>query len=73
MKKSVAAAVFYLDGKILITRRVPGEKLTGMWEFPGDKIEHEETPQEYIIREIREELGEILAISNYTYPGDGSY
>ena len=75
MKRSVAAAVVYLDGKTLITRRAPGEKLAGMWEFPGGKIEHEETPQECIIRELREELGvdsfagEILTTSNYTYPG----
>lgn len=57
MKKKVAAAIVHLDGKILITRRAPGEKLAGMWEFPGGKIEHEETPQECIIRELREELG----------------
>lgn len=75
MKKPVAAAVVYLDGKILITRRAPGEKLAGMWEFPGGKLEHEETPQDCITRELREELGvesvagEILTSTTYTYPG----
>ncbi len=75
MKKPVAAAIVHLDGKVLITRRAPGEKLAGMWEFPGGKLEHEETPQECITRELREELGvesvagETLTSTTYTYPG----
>ncbi|MEX6501702.1 NUDIX domain-containing protein [Pseudomonas zhanjiangensis] len=51
MGRQVAAAVVHLDGKILITRRAPGKKLAGMWEFPGGKLEHEETPQTCITRE----------------------
>ena len=75
MRRQVAAAVVYLSGKILITRRSPGEKLAGMWEFPGGKLEADETPQTCIVRELREELGiesdagEILTTSLYTYPG----
>ncbi|WKC35386.1 (deoxy)nucleoside triphosphate pyrophosphohydrolase [Ectopseudomonas chengduensis] len=75
MGRQVAAAVIYLAGKILITRRAPGEKLAGMWEFPGGKLEADETPQACIIRELHEELGvesdasEILTTSIYTYPG----
>lgn len=57
MKKLVAAEVVHFDGKILITRRVTGENLAGMCEFPGCKLEHEETPQECITRELRNELG----------------
>ncbi|WP_440468707.1 (deoxy)nucleoside triphosphate pyrophosphohydrolase [Pseudomonas sp. YH-1] len=73
--KRVAAAVVYLDGKVLLTRRAPGEKLAGMWEFPGGKFEADETPQRCIVREIHEELGvyseagEILTESVFTYPG----
>lgn len=75
MKKPVAAAVVHLDGKILITRRAPGQKLEGLWEFPGGKLEHEESALECITRELREELGvesvagEILTTTTYTYPG----
>lgn len=75
MANQVAAAVVYRDGNILITRRAPGEKLAGMWEFPGGKLEPEETPQSCIVRELREELGvesdagEILTTSVFTYPG----
>lgn len=74
MKKPVAAAVVYLDGKILITRRAPGQNLEGLWEFPGGKLEHEESAQECITRELREELGvesvagEILSTTIYAYP-----
>lgn len=73
--KKVAAAVVYLEGKVLVARRAPGEKLAGMWEFPGGKLEADETPQHCIVREIREELGvcseagEILTESVFTYPG----
>lgn len=75
MGNQVAAAVVYRDGNILITRRAPGEKLAGMWEFPGGKLESGETPQSCIVRELREELGvesdagEILTTSVFTYPG----
>lgn len=74
--KRVAAAVVYLEGKVLITRRAPGEKLAGLWEFPGGKLEADETPQHCIVREIHEELrvgsiaGDILTESVFTYPGD---
>lgn len=73
--RQVAAAVIYQNGKVLLTRRAPGEKLAGMWEFPGGKLEADETPQACIIREIREELGvesdagEVLTTSQFTYPG----
>lgn len=75
MKKTVAAAVVHLDGKILITRRAPAQNFAGLWEFPGGKLEHEESSQECIIRELREELGvesvagEVLATNTYNYPG----
>lgn len=73
--KRVAAAVIYLGGKVLLTRRAPGEKLAGLWEFPGGKLEADETPQHCIVREIQEELGvgsiagDILTESVFTYPG----
>lgn len=75
MANQVAAAVVYRNGNILITRRAPGEKLAGMWEFPGGKLEPGETPQSCIVRELREELGvesdagEILTTSVFAYPG----
>ena len=73
--KQVAAAIIFNKGKILVTRRAPGEKLAGYWEFPGGKLEGNETPQECIVRELREELGlhaaagGVIASSVYEYTG----
>jgi 8-oxo-dGTP diphosphatase len=45
------------DGRFLLATRPPESRLAGKWEFPGGKLRDEETPQECIRREIREELG----------------
>jgi len=54
--QDVTAAIIYNNGKILITRRAPGEKHAGWWEFPGGKIEAGETPEMCLQRELMEEL-----------------
>jgi 8-oxo-dGTP pyrophosphatase MutT (NUDIX family) len=55
--QNVTAAVIYNNGKVLLTRRAPGEKHAGWWEFPGGKIEEGETPEQCLARELTEELG----------------
>ena len=52
----VTAAVIERDGKILIARRLPTKAFPGKWEFPGGKIEPNETPEMCLVREIREEF-----------------
>lgn len=44
-------------GRVLLAQRPPGKHLAGMWEFPGGKLEPDETPQAALARELREELG----------------
>jgi len=53
----VACALLDADKRILITRRPAGKAMAGLWEFPGGKIEPGETPEEAVVRELREELG----------------
>jgi len=52
----VAAALIDPDGRVLITQRPEGKPMAGLWEFPGGKVEAGETPEETLIRELREEL-----------------
>lgn len=52
-----AAVIGDPNGRILVCSRPAGTHMAGKWEFPGGKIEPEETPEACIRREIREELG----------------
>ena len=72
----VVAALAVVDGRVLIAQRAAGQRLEGMWEFPGGKVEAGETLEAALAREIREEFGvdvvvaEELARTEYDY-GDG--
>ena len=69
----VVAAIIIKDGKVFATQRGYGE-FKGWWEFPGGKIEGGESPQEALVREIREELdaeievGDLLETVEWDYP-----
>jgi len=53
----VAVALIDTDGRVLIAQRPEGKSMSGLWEFPGGKVEHGETPDAALIRELQEELG----------------
>src|SRR5258705_2047797 len=53
----VAVALIDADGRVLIAQRPEGKSMAGLWEFPGGKIEAGESPEDALIRELREELG----------------
>ncbi len=69
----VTAAIIQEDGKVLIAKRKKGWRFAGKWEFPGGKIEPNETPEQCLQRELREELGieteigEFFCSSTYAY------
>lgn len=71
--RQVTAAVIIEDGLLFLARRGPTEKLPGLWELPGGKLEPGETPQQCLERELLEELamaseaGIILARTNHVY------
>ena len=76
--KNIGVAVIWnRQGLVLIDRRLPEDAMGGFWEFPGGKVEANETIEECIQREVKEELGievevvEKLIAVDYTYP-DGS-
>ncbi|MEW9834151.1 (deoxy)nucleoside triphosphate pyrophosphohydrolase [Mesorhizobium marinum] len=52
-----AVALVDADGRVLLAQRPEGKALAGLWEFPGGKVESGETPEETIVRELREEIG----------------
>ena len=69
----VVAAIIRKGDKIFATQRGYGE-WKDWWEFPGGKMEEGESPEEALVREIREELSteisveELLCTVEYDYP-----
>ena len=66
----VAAAVIRREGRVLLTRRMKGTHLAGLWEFPGGKLEPGEDPRDTVRRECLEECGidvEVIDILDVTF------
>lgn len=51
-----AVALIDRDGRVLLSQRPEGKSMAGLWEFPGGKIEPDETPEAALVRELSEEL-----------------
>jgi 8-oxo-dGTP diphosphatase len=70
----VSAGIIHQDGKVLVGQRRRADRHPLKWEFPGGKVEAGETPQQALIRELREELkieatvGSELARYEHEYP-----
>ena len=70
----VSAGLVFRHGKLLITQRHANAHLGGLWEFPGGKREGDETFEQCLVRELREELGievelgELVESLTHAYP-----
>ena len=73
-KKSihVVAAIIRRDDRIFATQRGYGD-YKDWWEFPGGKIEAGETPEEALVREIREELAAEITVGDFLMTGEYEY
>ena len=73
MKIVTAGVISSESRKVLLVRRAPNQLLGGHWEFPGGKVEPNESEEECLMRELAEELsidvevGDLVAESHYTY------
>ncbi|MBF0787363.1 MULTISPECIES: (deoxy)nucleoside triphosphate pyrophosphohydrolase [unclassified Streptococcus] len=62
---NVVAAAILKDGKYFCAQRPEGKLLAGFWEFPGGKLEQGESPEEALVREIKEEFNADIDVVNY--------
>lgn len=62
---NVVAAAIEKDGKFFCAQRPEGKSLGGFWEFPGGKLEDGESPEQALVREIKEELNSEIEIVSY--------
>ena len=69
--EKLVGVVLNADGDVLIDQRINEGLLGGMWEFPGGKLEIDETPEDCMVRELKEELAIDVKLgplyTNYTY------
>ena len=61
----VCALIQNEECKIFCCQRGPGRALAYKWEFPGGKIEQNETQEEALVREIKEELKSDIEVVRY--------
>ncbi len=69
----VVAALMRRQGKVLVGQRPEGGSLAKTWEFPGGKIELDESPEEALARELKEELGIEAEIGELKFAASHTY
>lgn len=63
----VAGVLIDADGRVLLAQRPLGKHLAGCWEFPGGKLESDETPVQALSRELHEEIGIDVASTKFVH------
>ena len=61
----VVAGIIYKNNKFLIAQRNLKKSQGGLWEFPGGKVEQDETYEQALKREIKEELNADIEVEGY--------
>ncbi|MFP4015315.1 MAG: (deoxy)nucleoside triphosphate pyrophosphohydrolase [Chitinispirillaceae bacterium] len=69
----VSCAIIEEGEKILVARRGAQQSQAGLWEFPGGKVDLNETAEEALVRELQEELGIYVAVERSLTPVVHSY
>jgi 8-oxo-dGTP diphosphatase len=69
----VVAAIIVVDGRVLVSKRLPHVRFGGMWEFPGGKVEPPESEPLALVRELREELGVEIAVEGLYDQAEDSF
>lgn len=64
----VSCAIIERSGKVLVAQRNKPKNLAFKWEFPGGKIRSDESPEDSIVREIKEELNITIGIRKSLSP-----
>jgi mutator protein MutT len=72
-RSDIAVAVVEHEGRFLIGRRAAGLPLEGFWEFPGGKVEPQETPAAAAVRECLEETGLAVRVTGSYGRADHDY
>jgi 8-oxo-dGTP diphosphatase len=70
---AVVTGLIRRQGKVLVGRRPEGSALPDVWEFPGGKIEAQESPEAALHRELKEELGIDAEIGKLQFAGTYTY
>ncbi len=69
----VVTGLIMKGDQVLVGLRPEGKNLAGQWEFPGGKIEANESPEGALQRELNEELGIEAEIGEIIFAGTHSY
>ena len=69
----VCAIIINEKNEIFCCQRGPGRALANKWEFPGGKVEENETREETIVREIKEELNSLIELIEYVGVSNHEY
>lgn len=70
---TVSAAIITFNNQVLIAQRGENKSLANLWEFPGGKVEENESPEDCVVREIKEELNAKIKVQRYFATNEHHY